>query len=76
MFARNRAPEISQKVLRRVSRCRTDELTLWAEQTTVAVHHSYRSWQTQSDPYMLEEARLGAAALHAILEELSLRYSK
>lgn len=73
MFARSRSPEISQKVLRRVSRCSTDELTLWAEQIILSLHPSYRRWQNHAEPEMLVEARLGSEALHAILEELCQR---
>ena len=60
----------SEKVSKRVSKIPTGELELWIDQAIVEVGRCLSGYQRNRDKFYLEEARQGAEALHAVVEEL------
>lgn len=63
----------SEKVAKRVSRIPTGELEIWAEQSLYDLGRCLSSYSKNRDNLYLEEARIGAEALHAVVEELHKR---
>jgi hypothetical protein len=64
------------KVEKRVAKLPTAELLTWSDQIMYSVGRNLSIWQKSQDNYSLEEARLGAEALHAIMEALTERTVK
>lgn len=64
------------KVEKRVAKLPTAELLTWSDQIMYSVGRNLSVWQKSQDNYSLEEARLGAEALHAIMEALTERTVK
>jgi hypothetical protein len=64
------------KVQRRVKTLPMAELLTWTDQIMYSVGRNLSAWQKSQNSFSLEEARVGAEALHAILETLSERTSK
>jgi hypothetical protein len=64
------------KVQKRVSMLPTAELLTWTDQIMFSVGRNLSAWQKSQNPYSLEEARVGAEALHAILDALNERAIK
>jgi hypothetical protein len=60
----------SEKVAKRVSRIPTAELELWTDQAIYELGRCLSGYQKSRDNFYLEEARKGAEALHAVVEEL------
>jgi hypothetical protein len=60
----------SERVARRVARIPTGELELWAEQSIYELGRCLSGYQKGRDKFYLDEARSGAEALHAVVEEL------
>ena len=60
----------SEKVERRVSRIPTAELEMWIDQSIYEVGRCLSGYQKSREPIYLQEARQGAEALHAVVEEL------
>lgn len=65
----------SEKVSKRVSKIPTGELELWVDQAIIEVGRCLSGYQRNRDKFYLEEARQGAEALHAVVEELYKRMS-
>ena len=63
------------RVQRRVKSLPTAELLAWTNQIMYSVGRNLSAWQKGQNKAILEEARLGAESLHAILETLSERTS-
>lgn len=63
----------SEKIAKRVSKIPTGELELWTEQTIYELGRCLSAYQKSREKYYLEEARQGAEALHAVVEELHKR---
>lgn len=61
------------RVQKRVQALPTAELLTWSDQIMYSVGRNLSAWQKSQNPYSLEEARVGAEALHAILEALNER---
>ena len=61
------------RIEKRVEALSTSELIAWTEQTIYSIGRNLSYWQKHNDSFSLEEARLGAEALHAILETVSRR---
>lgn len=58
----------------RVAKLSTPDLIAWAEQALYGIGRSLSSWQRSPEQEeMFEEARLGAEALHVVLEEIKSR---
>jgi len=64
------------KIERRVASMSTSELLGWTDQIMFTVGRNLSAWVKSQNEYTLEEARVGAEALHAILETLSKRVVK
>jgi hypothetical protein len=64
------------KVQKRVQTLPTAELLSWSDQIMYSVGRNLSSWQKSQNAFSLEEARVGAEALHAIVDALSERSIK
>ena len=64
------------KVQKRVNSIPTAELVTWTDQIMYSVGRNLSAWQKSQSSFSLEEARVGAEALHAILDALSERAIK
>jgi len=60
----------SEKVAKRVSKIPTAELEMWIDQALYEVGRNMSNYQKGRDKAYLEDARSGAEALHAVVEEL------
>lgn len=77
MFKKKIKSEIPlTKIQRRVSSLPTTELLAWTDQIIYSVGRNLSAWQKTQHDASLEEARMGAEALHAILETLNARSVK
>jgi hypothetical protein len=63
------------RVQRRVKSLPTAELLAWTDQIMYSVGRNLSAWQKSQNKASLEEARLGAESLHAILDTLNERTS-
>jgi hypothetical protein len=63
------------KVQKRVKSLPTSDLLSWTDQIMYSVGRNLSAWQKSQHPATLEEARLGAESLHAILDTLAERTS-
>lgn len=66
----------SEKIAKRVSRIPTTELEMWIDQAIYEVGKCLSSYQKSREKVYLDEARNGAEALHAVVEELYKRSTK
>jgi len=66
----------SEKVANRVSRIPTGELETWIDNAIYDVGRCLSSYQKNRDKVYLEEALLGAEALHAVVDELHRRMTR
>lgn len=76
MFKRNKKnwdKPFSEKVARRVSTISTGELLSWAEQALSEINRCISGYQRNHEEWFLEEAVIGAEALHAVLDEYARR---
>jgi hypothetical protein len=64
------------KVKRRVAGLPNAELLGWADQIIYSVGRNLSAWQKSQNQSSLDEALLGAEALHSILETLNERTIK
>jgi len=72
-FSRNKAKwdkPFSEKVARRVARLSTSELEGYIDQSVYDVGRMFSAYQKSRRDEYLDELRLGAEVLHAIVEEL------
>jgi hypothetical protein len=63
------------KIQRRVNSLPTQELLNWTDQIMYSVGRNLSTWQKTQYKDSLEEARLGAESLSAILNTISERHS-
>ena len=63
------------KVQKRVGSLPNSELLVWTDQIIYSIGRNLSAWQKSQNQYSLEEARLGAEALHAIIDKLHERSS-
>jgi len=66
----------SEKVARRVSKIATAELEVWIEQATYEVGRCMSLYARNREKSFLDEALLGAEALHAVVHELHKRTTR
>lgn len=76
IFKKKTETKAKTKVEKRVAMLPTAELLTWTDQVLYSVGRNISSWQKSQDKYVLEEARMGAEALHAIMEALTERALK
>lgn len=63
------------KIEKRVESLPTGELIPWTENALYSIGRNLSTWQKTRDKATLEEARIGAEALHVILESLVKRHA-
>lgn len=66
----------SEKVARRVARIPTGELEQWVDQATYEVGRCLSNYRKSGEQVYLDEALLGAEALHAVVDELNNRMTR
>lgn len=66
--------QFPEKVAKRVSRIPSGELTAWSEQALNEIGRAVFAYQKTNDKRYLEEALQGAEALHAVVNELYVRF--
>lgn len=66
----------SEQVAKRVSRIPTAELEMWIDQSIYELGRCLSGYTKNRDAVYLEEARKGAEALHAVVEELYTRMTR
>ena len=65
-----------EKLEKRVSRIPTAELEMWIDPSIYELGRCLSGYTKSRDIFYLEEARVGAEALHAVVEELYKRSVK
>lgn len=70
MFRRSREERAKSKVEKRAASLPTSELVGWSESSVYSVSRNLSVWQRNQDPFYLEEAKIGAEALMAIINTL------
>lgn len=75
IFKKKQIRELT-RVQRRVESLPTSELIGWTDQIMYTVGRNLSAWMKSQNAATLEEARVGAEALHAILDTLSKRAPK
>lgn len=66
----------SEKIAKRVAKIPTSELEMWLEQSIYEVGRCLSGYTKSRELVFLQEARTGAEALHAVVEELYKRNAK
>lgn len=66
----------SPKVAKRVSRIPTSELEMWVDQAIYELGRCLSGFSKSREQVFLDEARTGAEALHAVVEELYKRNTR
>ena len=66
----------SEKVSNRVSKIPTAELEQWIDQSLYEIGRCMTAYSKQREPMFLDEALLGAEALHAVVDELKRRTTR
>jgi hypothetical protein len=61
------------KLERRIASISTPELVTWAENSLYVVGKEVTGWLRTKDPLLIDEALVGAEALHAVVRELQFR---
>jgi len=73
-FKKEEQPKVEKtKIQKRVEKLSTQELMGWADQAIFGVGRAMSDWQRFGSPDSLEEAILGAEALHEVLKILKER---
>ena len=76
LFLKSKTPwnkPFSEKIAKRVSKIPTAELETWSEQSLFELGRCLSYYAKNRDKIYLDEARIGAEALHAVIEELHRR---
>ena len=66
----------SEKVAKRVGKIPTSELEMWIDQSVYEVGRCMSLYSKSRETTYLEEALLGAEALHAVVDELKQRATR
>ena len=65
-----------EKILKRVKKIPTGELTLWIDQAMYDLGRCINQFEKTRDANALKEALTGAEAIHAVVDELYSRMTK
>lgn len=65
-----------EKILKRVKKIPTGELTLWIDQAMYDLGRCINQFEKTRDANTLKEALTGAEAIHAVVDELYSRMTK
>jgi hypothetical protein len=60
----------SEKVARRISKIPTGELSSWADQSLTELNKCLSGYQRTQEDIYLQDALIGAEALHALVNEI------
>jgi hypothetical protein len=74
-YAAAQVAKEKSRVEKRVESLPTSDLLPWTENALYTIGRNLSTWQKTRDTASLEEARVGAEALHVILESLVKRHS-
>lgn len=74
-YAEKQSVKEKSRIEKRVEALPTSDLLPWTENALYTIGRNLSSWQKTKDSATLEEARIGAEALHVILESLVKRHS-
>jgi hypothetical protein len=74
-YAEKQNAKEKSRVEKRVESLPTADLLPWTENALYTIGRNLSTWQKTRDKASLEEARVGAEALHVILESLVKRHS-
>jgi hypothetical protein len=74
-YAEKQVIKEKSRVEKRVESLPTSDLLPWTENALYTIGRNLSTWQKTRDNASLEEARVGAEALHVILESLVKRHS-
>ena len=66
----------SEKVSKRVSKIPTSELAMWIDQSLYEIGKCMTMYSKTRENIYLEEALVGAEALHAVVDELKKRATR
>ena len=66
----------NEKILKRVKKIPTGELTLWVDQAMYDLGRCISQFEKTRDQKVLDEALTGAEAIHAVVDELHTRMTK
>lgn len=69
----NKVEQEKTQVEKRVASLPTDDLIKWAEQALYGIGRNMSDWVKSSETLYIEEAKLGAEALLAVMNELKNR---
>jgi len=75
MFKKKEVRE-KTKIEKRVAKLSTPELLTWSDQVIYSIGRNLSSWQKTDETFYLEEGKVAAEALHAILDTLYERHPK
>ena len=70
----NKVEQEKTQVEKRIAKLPSDDLTKWADQALYGIGRNMSDWTKTVDPTYLDEAKLGAEALVAVMTELQKRY--
>lgn len=70
------AKPFPEKLAKRVSKIPTSELEMWVEQSIIEISKCMTYYSRKRDNVYIEEAVMGAEALHAVLDELKTRVTR
>lgn len=73
MFKKTKQEREKTKLEKRVESLPTSELVGWSETTLYSISKNMSSWQREKNGFYLDEARVGAEALLAVINALSER---
>jgi hypothetical protein len=73
-WSQMKAEKEKSKIEKRVESLPTGELLPWSENALYTIGRNLSAWQKSKQYPLLEEARVGAEALHVILESLAKRH--
>jgi hypothetical protein len=74
-FRKENVQREKSRIEKRVETLPTADLLPWTENALYTIGRNLSTWQKTRDTASLEEARVGAEALHVILESLVKRHS-
>ena len=74
-FRKEKVQREKSRIEKRVETLPTSDLMPWTENALYTIGRNLSTWQKTRDLASLEEARIGAEALHVILESLVKRHS-
>lgn len=76
MIRKKKVERQKSKIEKRVEALPTAELLTWNEQAVYSLSRNLSNWQRSQDSFYLEEARVAAEVVHAIVNSISERAIK